>query len=69
MQLDVNVDCSCEVVDIIDVDVGVLSFCPPSVSQVLKLPREERTVGRQVSCSGKITQEERALAPVEPLPC
>ena len=70
MQLDVSVDCGCEEVDIIDVDdVRVFPFCPPPVSQIQKLLRKERTVGRQVSCSGKITHKESALASIEPLQC
>ena len=44
--LDVNVDCGCNGVDIIDVDVRVFSFCPPSVSQFQKLLRKERTMVR-----------------------
>ena len=62
----VIVDCGCDGVEIVDVDVRVFSFCPP-VSQVQKLLRRERTVGRPVSCSGKTTQNESALASVEPL--
>ena len=34
MQLDVIVDCGCEEVDIIDVDVRIFPFCPPPVSQI-----------------------------------
>ena len=32
MQLDVDVDCGCEKVDIVDVDVRVFTLCPPPVS-------------------------------------
>ena len=41
--------------------------CGPPVSQVQKLLSKERIVGRQVSCSGKITQKESALASIQPL--
>ena len=61
--------CGCEEVDTVDVDVGVFSFCPPPVSQVQKLLREERTVRWQASCGSKMTQEESALASIEPLQC
>ena len=61
MQLDVNVDCGNEKVDIVGVDVSIFSFCPPPVSQMQMLLRKERTVGRQVSCSDKITQQESTL--------
>ena len=33
VQLDVNVDCGCERVDIVDVDVKAFPFCPPPVTQ------------------------------------
>ena len=69
MQLDVNVDCGCEVEDIVDVNVGICSLCPPPVSQVQKLLGEERNVRRQASCSGKIPQKESALASTVPLHC
>ena len=68
MQLDVNVDCGNEKVDIVGVDVSIFSFCPPPVSQMQMLLRKERTVGRQVSCSDKITQEESTLASISPGP-
>ena len=60
MQLDVNVDCGSEEVDIVDVNVGICSLCPP-VSQIQKLPGEERTVRRQVSCSCKIRRSKGHL--------
>ena len=59
----------CKEKDIVDVNVGICSFCPPPVSQVLKLLGEERTVRQQVSCSGKIPQKESALASLVPLQC
>ena len=52
-----------------DVDVKVFPCCPPPVSQIQKLQREERIVGRQVSCSDKITQKKSALASFEALQC
>ena len=64
MQLDVNVDCGCEKVDIVDVDARVFSFCPPPVSQIPMLQRKERTVRRQVSCGDKITQENSTLTSI-----
>ena len=69
MELDVNVDCGCEGVDIVGVNVGISSLCPPPVSQVQKLLGEERTVRRQASCRGKIPQKESALASIVSLQC
>ena len=64
--------CECRLplrgVDIVDVNVGICSLCPPLVSQVQKLG-EVRTVRRQFSCSGKIPQKDSALAPIVPLHC
>ena len=67
MQLDVNVDCGCEKVDIVGVDVSIFSFCPPPVSQIQMLLRKERSVGR-VSCSDKITKEKGTLASMRRVP-
>ena len=52
-----------------DVDVKAFPSCPPPVSQIQKLQREERIAGRQVSCSDKITQKKSALASAETLQC
>ena len=69
VQFNAGVRCGRKGVYIVDVVVRVFSFCPPPVSQVQQLLRKDRNVGRQVSCSGKITQKESALASVEPLQC
>ena len=64
MQLDVDLDCGCKGKDIVDVNGGVCSLCPLPVSQIQKLLGEERTVKRQVGCSGNIPQKESALASI-----
>ena len=69
MQLDLEVDCACQREDVEDVNVVVFPFGPPPVSQVQKPQGKECTVERQVSCSGEVTQEVSALAPVVPLQC
>ena len=70
MQLDVNVDCGCEEADIVDVNVGICSPCPPPVSQVQECAgRRAHRERRQVSCSGKTPLSECALAPSVPLQC
>ena len=58
-----------ERVVIVDVSAGICSLCPAPVSQGQKLLGEERTVRRQVGCSGKIPWKESALASFEPLQC
>ena len=67
MQLEMNADCGCEGVDIVDVNVVFCSFCPPPVSQVQKMLGGERTVRRETTCGGEVTQEVTALASVVPL--
>ena len=69
MQLDTSVDCGCQEVDVANVNAAVLSFGPPSVSQVQKLLGKECTVRQQISCSGEVPQEASALVPVVPLQC
>ena len=61
-QNDVDVDCGFKEKDIVDVNVT-------PESQIQKLPREERTMRRQVSCGGKIPQKESGLASSVPLQC
>ena len=53
MQLDVNVGCGCDIVDV--------NFVSALSVQIQKLLGKERTVRRQVSCSGKISQKKSAL--------
>ena len=66
MQLDANVSRCREGVDIVDVDVRVFSLTTTCESGPAVAERQ-RTVRRQVSCGGKITQKKSALAPVEAL--
>ena len=72
MQPEAKVDCGCDGVDIVDVNVGIcsLSLCPLPVNHIQKLLREERTVRRVVSCSDKIPQKKKsALASTLSLQC
>ena len=68
MQLNLDVDCGCQREDVEDVNVLVFPFGPP-VRQVRKRQGKERTVRRQVSCGGEVTQEVSALPSVVPLQC
>ena len=68
IHLNQDVDCGSLEEDIENVDVVVFPFGPP-LSQVQKLNGEECTVGRQINCSGEVTQEMSAFPSVEPLQC
>ena len=67
VQFDANVSRCCQGVYITIHNVGALSSRPPPVGQVQQLPREERTVGRQVGSGGEVAQEVATLAATEPL--
>ena len=57
VQLQKDVDCGCQGVDVANVNVVVLSFDLPPVSQVQQLLGKECTVRQKMSCGGKVSQE------------